>query len=557
MEISPDQLLLQRAYHWAKIQGSERWMTQPLGGDRVRTYTWTEAIDEARRMAAHLQTLGFEPGSRIAILSKNCANFIQSDLAIWMAGFASVAIYPTLNAETVRYILEHSDSKLLFVGKLDTWNDMKPGVPEGLPCISYSLSPPNDFPTWEDIVKRTKPVEGNPVRAADDTAILVYTSGSTGRPKGVEHTFRTMSATCVGFGDTIGWRPGERALSDLPLAHVFERAAIEAASIYNGFEIFFAESLDTFVQDLQRCRPTVFHSVPRLWQKFQQGVFKKMPPQKLRRLLKIPIVSGIVKRKILNGLGLGSVRLAISGSAPISPELIQWYRDLGLELLEGYAMTENFCYSHFSLPGRSRVGYVGNAMTGVDVKLGPDGEVLVKSPASMKGYYREPELTAAAFTDDGHLRTGDRGELDSEGRLKITGRVKELFKTSKGKYVAPVPIENLLNVDTRLELSCVAGADQGQPFALVQLAEDLRKQVASAEVRAEVQRALEQLRTSVNARIDPHEHLEFLVVVKDAWSIENGYLTPTMKIKRSVLEERSAPKVAGWYASKQAVVWET
>jgi long-subunit acyl-CoA synthetase (AMP-forming) len=557
MQIDASDLPLERAYRWEAQRGSEIYLTQPMGNGVVREYTWAEVLDESRRMAAHLLSLGFVPGSKVAILSKNCANFIITDLAIWMAGYVSVALYPTLNAETVRYILTHSESKLLFVGKLDDWESQKSGVPEGLPCISYPLSPKTDFPSWDAIMKSTPPVAGSPTRSAEDTAILVYTSGSTGSPKGVEHTFRSMSAATKGVVETLGLRADDRVLSYLPLAHVFERTAIELMSLRTGARVFFAESLDSFLDDIKRARPTVFHSVPRLWLKFQMGVLNKMPERKLKRLLRIPILSGIVKRKILAGLGLDHARMAISGSAPIPPELIQWYCDLGLELLEGYAMSENFSYSHVSLPGKSRVGYVGHAFPGVQVRLSPEGEILVKSPGDMKGYYKEPEMTRDALTSDGFLKTGDRGEIDEQGRLKITGRVKELFKTSKGKYVSPAPIENIINADSQIEMSCVSGAGESQPFALVMLSETLRKQLANGGAdKAAIQASLERLLASVNAHVEEWERLAFLVVVRDEWQIENGFLTPTMKLKRAAVEDRYAAFVEGWYKAKKPVLWQ-
>jgi long-chain acyl-CoA synthetase len=307
---------------------------------------------------------------------------------------------------------------------------------------------------------------------------------------------------------------------------------------------------------VKRCRPTVFHSVPRLWLKFQQGVLKKMPEEKLRRMLKIPILSGMVRKKVLAGLGLDAARLAVTGSAPIPPELIQWYRDLGLELLEGYAMSENFSYSHLSLPGKTRVGYVGNTLPEVQVRITPEGEIQVKSDATMKGYYKEPGLTAEAFTPDRFLKTGDRGEIDSEGRLKITGRVKELFKTSKGKYVAPVPIENLLNADRRIEQSCVFGANQPQPFAVIVLNEELRKQLKNGTPKSDVEPGLAKLLADVNRQIPQYEQLELLVVAKDPWLIENGFLTPSMKIRRAIIEERYGPKIDDWYAARKQVLWE-
>jgi long-subunit acyl-CoA synthetase (AMP-forming) len=552
MQIEVSDLPLERAYRWERERGSSIFMTQPMGGGAVRDYSWAKTLDESRRMAAYLRAQGFEKGAKIAILSKNTAEFIMSDLAIWMAGYVSVALYPTLNADTIRYILEHSESRLLFVGKLDTWDEQKSAVPAGMPCVAYTLAPPTVYPKWGDLIEKTAPIPGSPTRDPDETSILVYTSGSTGQPKGVEHTFRSMSSTPKGVSQVLGMRSDDRYLSYLPLAHVFERAAVEMMGFYSGSHLFFAESLDTFVDDIKRARPTIFHSVPRLWLKFQLGVFQKMPQQKLKRLLRIPILSGIVKKKVLAGLGLDQTRMAVSGSAPIPPELIQWYRDLGLELLEGYAMSENFAYSHISLPGKTRVGYVGHALPGVEHRISPEGEILVKSPGDMRGYFKEPEMTRASYTEDGFLKTGDRGEIDEQGRLKITGRVKELFKTSKGKYVSPAPIENLINADHNVEMSCVTGAGQAQPFALVLLAESLRKQgVDRAALEPELKRLLEE----VNRQVEEFEELGFLVVVSEEWQIENGFLTPTMKLKRNVVEEHYGALVEKWYAHKSAVVW--
>ncbi len=554
--IDSSDLLLQRAYHWEKTTPDRTYLTQPMGNDHVDQLSWARVLDEARRMAAYIQAQGFEPGSNIAILSKNCAHFIMTDLAIWMAGHTSVALYPTLNAESVAYILEHSEAKMLFVGKLDTWNEMKPGVPADLHQVSYPLSPKNDFPTWNNIVKETAPIEGSPERDGKDLAIIVYTSGSTGKPKGVMQTFEAMAISVRGLEKVLSSTPNDRILSYLPLAHVMERFLVESLTLRSGFQIFFAESLDTFVDDLKRAEPTLFVSVPRLWLKFQLGVFQKLPQKKLNRLLKIPFLNKIIKKKILTGLGLQNVRFAGSGSAPIPGELIAWYKNLGLELLEGYGMSENFSYSHISFPGKTRVGYVGNPYPGVEQRISEAGEILVKSPAIMLGYYKQPELTAECFTEDEFLKTGDRGEIDENGTLKITGRVKELFKTSKGKYIAPAPIENIINNDSHIELSMVSGSGNPQAHAVVQLSEDIRPKLGDASVRKEVESALSSLLQKVNASVDHHENLEFIVVSKAEWTIESGALTPTMKIKRNTLEDLYQPKWENWYDSKQKVIWE-
>lgn len=549
-------LPLDMVYHWEATSPNSLYMTQPIGDGKVVEYTWGRAVDEARRMSAYLKSLNLPEKSRIGLISKNCAQWVMTDWAIWMAGHISVPLYPTLNADTVNYILNHAECDVLFVGKLDDWDSMKSGVPESVRCISYPLSPPNDFETWDDIVAKYPPLEGKTRRDPEELATIVYTSGSTGRPKGVMLSFNNMAFAAAGGIETLGVGPGERMLSYLPLAHVFERTFVELGSLYSGFQLYFAESLDTFVQDLQRARPTLFLSVPRLWVKFQHGVLQKVPKQKLDRLLKIPIVNKLIKKKVLKGLGLDKVKLAGSGSAPLSNDVLDWYRNLGLELLEGYGMSENFAYSHMNKPGRTRTGYVGEALPGVEVKISDQGEVLVKSPATMMGYYKDEEKTAEAFTEDGFLRTGDKGEIDEMGRLKLTGRIKEIFKTSKGKYIAPAPIENRLMSHDAIEMVCVSGANQTQPHALVVLGEEIRPKAADESFRKELEESFRQLIQDVNKTVDPHEQLAFITVVSDEWSIENSFLTPTLKLKRNVVEDAYQAKVDSWYAKKQPVIWQ-
>jgi long-subunit acyl-CoA synthetase (AMP-forming) len=548
-------LALEHVYHWERTAPDRVYLTQPLGGGQVRDYTWRQAVGEARRMAAYLRSLALPPRSQIALLSKNTAHWFLADLAIWMAGHVTAPLYPTLASETVRQILEHSEARLLFIGKLDAWETMKEGVPASLPKIALPLSPPLDTPRWDDLVAANAPISDDPVRDADDLATVVYTSGSTGAPKGVMLTFRAIAQACFGLHQIFAIHPGDRVLSHLPLAHVVERWYVECSSYFGGYRVYFTDSLETFADDLRRARPTLFLTVPRLWQKFQLGVFSKMPPAKLNRLLRIPLVSWIVRGKVLRALGLEHVRIAGSGSAPLPMELLTWYRRLGLELLEGYGMSENFAYSHISRVGRVRPGYVGEPCPGVEHRIGADDEVQVRSPGTMEGYFKAPELTAQAFTTDGFLRTGDRGEIDELGRLRITGRVKELFKTSKGKYVAPAPIEDRLANHPFLEAVCVTGPARPHPCALVMLGADARQKAAGGG-RAEVEASLEAHLRAVNADLDPHEQLAFLAIVRDHWQVENGFLTPTLKIKRAVVEKAYERELDGWYAAGKAVVWQ-
>jgi len=547
--------ILEYVYERAAAEPDKRYMVQPYDGGKTTDYTWGETVDRARRFATWLKSEGYEPGDKVAILSKNCAHFIISELGIWMAGCVTVAIYPTVNGKTLSYILDHSDAKMIIVGKLDIWDELKDAVPADFKAISLPLAPPTDYPSFDSVIADQAPLEGNPSRPPEDLGIILYTSGSTGVPKGVMHSMGAMSAAAEGIVRELKIVSSDRGFSYLPLAHVFERAYVECASLVSGEEIFFAESLDTFVADLKRARPTLFISVPRLWLKFQLGVFKKMPPGKLAFYLKIPIFNNIVRKKVLTGLGLEHVRLAGSGSAPIPSELIAWYRSLGLNLLEGYAMSEDFAYSHLSTPEFSEPGYVGVPYKEVKVKLSDEGEILIKSPGAMMGYYKQPELSAECFDDEGYFKTGDRGARKANGLLKITGRVKELFKSSKGKYIAPAPIENIINNHPSVELSCVSGSGQPQPFALVQAAEDLRPKLGDPSVKAQLEAELTELLAEVNGKVEHHEHLQFMALVSETWDIAGGFLTPTMKIKRSVIEDTYKDKVEGWYEEKNKVVW--
>jgi long-subunit acyl-CoA synthetase (AMP-forming) len=537
---------------------NELWLTQPIGRGQVQTWTFATAINESRRMASYLKSLELPAGSRIAIFSKNTAWWLMADLAVWLAGHVSVPIYPTLTAGSIKTILEHSGASLVFVGKLDGFAAMEPGLPPGVQRVTLGCAPegvPNAT-SWDSIIAKEQPLTGRRTRSPDDLATIVYTSGSTGEPKGVMHSFRTMASAFV-FAKIAQMTAQDRLLSYLPLAHVAERAVLQTTNFLIGYQVFFAESLDTFLQDLQRARPTLFGTVPRLWLKFQAGVFTKMPEKKLNTLLKIPIVNRMVKKKVLAGLGLDQVRWCVTGSAPTPPELLRWYADLGLEIGDVYGMTENWAVSHIAEPGGNNVGTVGVAQRGVTCRIAGTGEIQVKSPGTMLGYYENPQLTAETVDAEGFLHTGDRGHIDSSGRLTITGRVKELFKTSKGKYVAPAPIESQLLARPELEQACVSGANQGQPFALVVLAEHLRTKNLGNDEKGEVTKLLQLHLSQVNAKLDQHERLEKLIVMREEWTVDNGLLTPTLKLKRAAIEAKYGPRVSDWLALDEPIVWVT
>ena len=559
-KIAPEFLALQRLYHWEKTAPTRIALSQPMGGGVVQDFTWGQVAEQSRRMAAYLQAQGWAPGSKVAILSKNCAWWMMSDLAIWMAGYVSVPLYPTLAPETITQILTHSESKACFVGKLDGWEQMKPGVPAGLPCISYPLSPDDArraYEGWDAIVARTAPLSASPTRAEDDLATLIYTSGTTGMPKGVMHSFGNFAWALDRGLQRIPLTGEDRMLSYLPLAHVVERMLVEHGWLRTGMRIWFAESLDTFAADLQRARPTVFFSVPRLWVKFQQGVHHKMPPAKLQRLLGIPILGGIVRKKIKKALGLDQCTFAAGGAAPMPMALLQWYGRLGLPINEGYGMTENLALSHITVAGQNQQGTVGPTYPGVEHRIDPaTGEIQMRSQALMMGYYKEPDKTAEVFTADGWFKTGDKGQIDGQGLLRITGRVKDLFKTGKGKYVAPAPIEDKLVMHEAVEACVVTGANLGQPLGIVMLNAEFVSKAQDPTARRELETSLSEHLKTINATLDPHERLQAIVVTTTAWTVDNDVITPTFKVKRNRIEDLYARHYETWEASGQTVIWQ-
>lgn len=546
--------------HWEKQTPDRDYLIQPLPTGEVKKYTWKQIADQVRRMAAYIQSLNLAVPSQIAIYGKNSAHWIMADLAIWMAGHVSVPLYTTLNAEGTQYVLEHSECKMMFIGKLDgigdSWNEVKNIIPPDMPCVKLPLSPDYDAPTWDAIIAKNEPTTQPVLPVKEQLATIIYTSGSTGLPKGVMQSFATLLAPSGELRTTFEVTSKERALSYLPLAHVAERIFIESSSLIAGFKVYFANSLETFVEDLNRAKPTIFFSVPRLWTKFYLGINEKIPPKVQNILFGIPVVGKIIKQKLLAKLGLNHVRYALTGSAPLPINIIKWYRNLGLELLEVYGMTENSGYSHITRMGQYQSGYVGHVQEKVECKIDENGEILVKSPGTMLGYYKNPEKTAEDITPDGFLRTGDMGEIDPQGRLKITGRVKDIFKTSKGKYVMPVPIEQKIGNDVMIESVCVGGASQTQPIAFVMLAEEVRNKVQQDNKHDEIEAHLENLRNEINQKLEPHEKIGFFVVIRDLWTMDNGMLTPTMKIKRNKIEAKYESRLDEWGKQAKQVVWE-
>lgn len=527
-------------------QPDQLFLSEPVNGT-YKNFTWAQAGQQVRKMAAALNAMGLGKDDKVAILSKNCAHWIMADLAISFAGCVSVPMYPNMTADSIQQILEHSEAKAVFFGKLDGADQMRKGVPEHLIVIGFPFYLEKNTENWDDLIANQKPIQGNPVKDSKALATIIYTSGTTGQPKGVMHNFHAIGFAVDRFLNHIPQIKKETFFSYLPLCHVAEKMLVKCGAIFTGSTIYFVENLDTFNANLVHTQPTVFLAVPRIWEKMQEGVLSKMPQKKLSTLLSIPIVSSIIKKAIKKKLGLSKARFIFTGASPISVALQEWFAKLDIIILEAYGMTENSALSHANRVGHHKFGTVGQTYENVEVRLSAENEVQVKSDASMLGYYKEPQLTAESF-EDGFLKTGDEGSIDENGYLTITGRIKDQFKTSKGKYIMPAPIETKLLEHPLISQACVVGSGMTSAFVLCTLAPTDQ---ASEGLESDLSNFLDQ----VNSRLDHHERLSKMVICKEEWSIPNGLLTPTLKIKRKSIESYYGNNYDEWLKEEKKVIF--
>ena len=553
MKISPDKTLLEYLYHWEATTPDNLYLRQPFGDD-FRDFSFREVGQQVRSVAAYLQSLNLPPRSNIGLVSKNCAEWVITDFAIMLSGHTSVPFYATLTDTQINQVLVHSGCEVLFVGKLDDWAGMKSGIPDNVKCVSFpTYNPDAAHVQWNDILAGHAPLTENFKPNLEDIFTIIYTSGTTGNPKGVMLKYSAMSnGIYESRHRTKLDTKNARFFSYLPLCHIAERNIVEAASITTGGTIYFAETLESFAKNLAVAQPTHFLAVPRIWTKFQMGILGKMPEKKLNTLLKIPILNSIVKKKIRKGLGLNEAVVILTGAAPMPASLIKWFRNLGIIIQEAYGMTENLGAVCMMPKENIKDGTVGQLYSGMEVKIAAEnGEILTRSKWNMAGYYKEPTLTAETIDADGWIHTGDVGELDSENYLKITGRVKEMYKTSKGEYVAPAQIEFGFADNNFIEQICVVGNNLAQPIALLVLS-DLGKATDKQAVKESLEATLKEL----NPKLKSYERVQKLVVLREPWTVENNKMTPTLKIKRNVIEKEFNPKLDGWYDKTELVIWE-
>ena len=544
----PNEMILK----WAQERPNEVYLKQIINREFVE-FTYADVADKALRLVSALRGLGIQPGEKVALISKNCAEWFICDLAMMLGDYISVPIFPTAGADTIEYCLTHSESKVLIAGKLDDANATTSVIESLGDLITISLpydTAPDCQHTFNQLIADSKPSEERPVHYDDKLMSLVYTSGTSGLPKGAMLTYGAFSWSVQRLIDHIGIEPNDRLFSYLPLAHITERVYIFGSSVVGGVQTAFPESLDTFIEDVKMQRPTLFISVPRLWTLFQQRIQDKLPQKKLNILLKIPFVNSLIKKKLADGLGLDQARVLGCGSAPVPPALLDWYHSVGLNITEAWGMTESFAYSTINYPFRAdKIGTVGNAGPGIELKIAEDDEIMVRGQGLFSGYYKNDIATQEAFDSEGWLHTGDIGAIDGEGYLTIQGRKKDTFKTAKGKFVAPVPIEKKLAEYSRVEMMCLIGLGLPAPILLV-----VPHDFPNFD-KARYARTAERVVKRMNQELESHEQIKGVLMVKEPWSIENGLLTPTLKIKRHLLEQKYHEVGHSWPKDK-LVVWE-
>ncbi len=549
-------------------------------GGEWKPVPWTALRTFRREVAAALHAAGVQRGDRVAILSHTCWEWGALDLAIATIGAISVGVYPTSTAEQIGYILNHSKSKVCFVeaSQVERLRGAFASVP-GLKLVTIGAELEAFQAQGKELLSREPqlPEQRLAEVSTDDDATWVYTSGTSGPPKGAVLTHRGVLAMSRLGAEQLGARAGDVAVSYLPMAHVLTRVNYFAYVRLGGLA-WYAESLEKVADAWLAARPSILSLVPRVLEKAQarilEAVEKSSPlRQKLfRRALAVglqklalvetgapvPMLLGLeaglwdrlVNKKLKQRLGWDRARFAMCGGAPTRPDVIRFFHALGLPVLEGYGLTETSSPVSLNLPDKWRIGTVGRALVGVELKLAEDGEILVRSPGVFRRYEGDEEATRAAFDADGFFRTGDIGTLDADGFLKITDRKRDIIITAGGKNVAPQNIEAVVREDPRISMVAVHGDKRAYLVALVTLSASSEEASAdgafaeSSEVHELVGRILEK----ANSQLAPYETIKRHRVLSADFTVDNGLLTPTLKVKRRAVEDRYRALLDGMYA---------
>lgn len=529
------------------------YLRQPKQG-KWTTYTWGEVVRQARRVAAFLLASGFRQGDKIAICSKNCAQWYIADFGISLAGMITVPLFPNQRNESIHFVLEHAEVASIFVGKVDEPSRIMGCIPKIMTVMSFGYldTMPNAI-AWEKIMA-TPPLEKVFLPEPDDIFSIIYTSGTSGALKGVVYTHGIIARYLALYVDDIKKicdLTTFRFLSYLPLAHIYERAAIELGSVVLFCTVSFVESLDKFADNLRYVRPTFFTAVPRIWAVFHNRINKKIPEKRLNFLLKIPIVSYIIKRKIKQSMGFCHCKNFFSGASHLPLALQEYFDKLGIRIQEGYGQSENLAYCTVSRLYHYRPGFVGTARSHVEIKLSEHSELLVKSPCLMQAYFKDKAATLDALNKDGWLHTGDIAEIDKENRVKIIDRLSDIFKNQFGEFISPGEIEELFSAIPYFEQLCLIGKNIPENVLLVALSQTghlLERELLMKNIQLSIKQ--------INHQLMRYERVSKILIVSEEWSPENGFLTPTFKIRRTAVESYYRKKIEKIVQEPGFVFWD-
>lgn len=529
--------------------------------------TWRAFADRVLAVAARLVQEGVAPGDRVALMSENRVEWLVADFAIQAAGATTVPIYPTSSAAVAREILTGSGSVLAFVADGDAAERLAP---------ARTVRFDSDFGAWQDGPRDASAREEVERRcrhlSPEDVATIVYTSGTTGQPKGVILAHRCITDIVRSCLEAFDVGPGDRALSFLPYAHVLERIDSVAVCIAAGATLWISRGRDQLLQDMQDCRPTLLVAVPRFLEKVQQGVLARAREERpLRRRLfhwavacgrrrvrgqasrTYPLAERLVLAPLRTRLTGGALRYLVVGGAPLSEDVEEFFWSLGIQVFQGWGMTETAGAATANRLGKRRLGTVGSPLPGVDLRIADDGEILVRSPGDLLGYLGDVAATAETLVD-GWVHTGDVGSLDPDGFLRITDRKRDLIKTAGGKFVAPQPIEARLEQDPLIERAVVIGDRRPYVTALIvpdwgAVRHDLGVEGEAAELcrDSRVRGAVEAVVDRVNADLGSWETVKRFQLLPADFEEESGELTPTLKVRRPVVQARFAAEVEALY----------
>jgi len=518
--------------HWARERPDETWLVD-LEDGKPWTVSWQKGKAIVERVAKAVASTLEEKGSKAAILSKNRAHWILADLGILRAGMNTVPVFTTMRRDTFRYVMDFADVELLFLGESANWHEVKDHVPDHVRVVTLpGIDPAEGDITWGQFLAEGNKTPLPEIPDLEEVATVIFTSGTTGKPKGVMHSLGSLKrATNPLIEETntgIGWH----FFSYLPLAHLAERLVVELHCLASGGTIYFNESLETFLADLNIAKPHYFFGVPRIWDKMVQGVIAATDggAPALETALTGEHAAN-VSTSVRDKLGLSSVIHMLTTTAPASPAIKRWFDLFGLELQDGYGQTEVLPITT-TPKGCAKLGTVGRPVTGVEVRISDEGELLARGPGCSLGYYKNPEKTAETFRD-GWVHTGDRAVIHKDGYIELKGRVKETFKTAKGKYVAPMPIEARLLEEDFLDQACLIGHGLPQPVLLT-----VPSEAGFAAGQDAIEHAVRRKVAEVNATLERHAQIGGVVVANEAWTIENAVLTHTMKVRRERVLDR-------------------